>query len=90
MALASPPRRSKAVIAASAHTSEYQCSTIAGAAAKQTRMMVEAIEDIRRGQGWERSKRNATQETRVMIVSSAGQQAEEREEVEETHANAGR
>ena len=90
MALASPPRRSTAVMVASAHTRVFQCSTLAGAAAKQRRIAIEARKGMGRGQGRERRSRNAIQESKVMIVRSAGEEGEERVDVEETHANVGR
>ncbi len=91
MALASPPRRSTAVTAASAHTSVCQWRTLAGAAAKQQRMMLEASKGMIRGQGRERRRRNAIQEMRVKIVSSAGVEEVEVEAVSGAmQANAGR
>ena len=72
MALASPPRRSTAVITASTQTSVSQLFKIAGAAAKQHKMMAEAEKATSRGQGRERSARKTIQEVRVKIVSSAG------------------
>ena len=80
-----------AVTAASAHTSVCQWRTLAGAAAKQQRMMLEASKGMIRGQGRERRRRNAIQEMRVKIVSSAGEEEVEVEAVSGAmQANAGR
>ena len=54
--------------------------------------MLEAKKGMGRGQGRERRRRNAIQETRVAMVSNAGEEDAKRAESEadEMHANAGR